>query len=483
MDRSSLIYIAALSAAAASLALALGPGGLRPRDGRPAGGGGGDPAAVSLASFSNFESGQVHPVDITPDGTRLLVCNTADARLEVFDITSGTPLLVSEIPVGLDPISVRARTADEAWVVNTVSDSVSVVSLSARNVVATLKTRDEPSDVVFAGAPQRAFVSCSQVNGVQVFDPANLGAAPTDIPIKGKEPRALAVSPDGQTVYCAVFSSGNATTVLGGSNANFIPGMGFPPNVVTMPSGPYAGQNPPPNQGASFSPPRNPAAGAPPAVSLIVRKDAQGRWMDDNNHDWTAKVSGPQAADSGRIPGWDMPDRDLAFINASSLSVTYARGLMNICAAIGVNPATGDIAVVGTDATNEVRFEPNLRGRFVHVLLAIVDAANTTRTVKDLNPHLLPYALQQVPQAQRDRSIGDPRAVAWRTDGSLGYITGLGSNNVVVVNAAGDRAGLSETIEVGEGPTGLALDEPRGRRTCSTASPARSPSSARLPKL
>jgi DNA-binding beta-propeller fold protein YncE len=153
---------------------------------------------------------------MTPDGTRLLVCNTADARLEVFDVSNGTPVLMAEIPVGLDPISVRARTNTEAWVVNNISDGVSVVSLTSRNVVATLKTKDEPSDVVFAGAPQRAFVSCSQANTVLVFDPANLGAAPVEVPINGEDPRALAVSPDGQTVYAAVFNSGNASTVLGG---------------------------------------------------------------------------------------------------------------------------------------------------------------------------------------------------------------------------------------------------------------------------
>ena len=39
----------------------------------------------------------------------------------------------------------------------------------------------------------------------------------------------------------------------------------------------------------------------------------------------------------------------------------------------------------------------------------------------------------------------------------------MGSNNVVVVDAAGDRVGQAPTIEVGEGPTGVVLDETRGR--------------------
>jgi hypothetical protein len=70
---------------------------------------------------------------------------------------------------------------------------------------------------------------------------------------------------------------------------------------------------------------------------------------------------------SGRVPGWDLYDHDLAFIDASTLEVYYATGLMNICMALGVNPATGQVTVVGTDGTNEKRFEPNVNGTFVRV--------------------------------------------------------------------------------------------------------------------
>ena len=71
-----------------------------------------------------------------------------------------------------------------------------------------------------------------------------------------------------------------------------------------------------------------------------------------------------------------------------------------------------------------------------------------------------------IPQEQRDRSIGDPRGLVWRTDGVLFYITGMGSNNIVVMSADGYRAGRRApnfTIEVGEGPTGIVMDGPRER--------------------
>jgi YVTN family beta-propeller protein len=214
-------------------------------------------------------------------------------------------------------------------VVNHLSDSVSVVDLAAGTVVATLATDDEPADVVFAGTPQRAFVSCSQANTVLVFDPANLSAAPVRVAIDGEDPRALAVSSDGTRVFVAIFESGNRTTVLGGGVSGATP-VTFPPNVVNDMSGPYGGMNPPPNFGALFNPLQDPGNPAPPAVSLIVRKNAAGQWMDDNNSNWTSFVSGMSAGLSGRPVGWDLSDNDIAIIDVASLSVGYVKHLMNI---------------------------------------------------------------------------------------------------------------------------------------------------------
>ena len=253
-------------------------------------------------SFVNWETPHVSPVAMTPDGSKLLVCNLPDNRLEVFSLTSGTPVLIGDVPVGLDPCSVRARTNTEAWVVNHVSDSVSVVDLTTMNVTATLDTLDEPCDVVFAGAPERAFVSCSQANTVQVFDPANLGTAPTDIAIDAEDPQAMAVSTNGSEVYVAVFESGNASTVVSGALSGANP-VFFPSTAVSDPAGPYGGTNPPPNDGVNFNPLINGALPTPPAVGLIVKRDGNGDWMDDNSGDWTSLVSGANAGSSG-WRGW-----------------------------------------------------------------------------------------------------------------------------------------------------------------------------------
>src|SRR4051794_6866075 len=128
------------------------------------------PSFLSAQSgYVNFEGKQTSPVRLSADGTRLFAVNTPDARLSVFDVTNpSNPALLAEIPVGVEPVSVNPRTLDEAWVVNEVSDSISVVSVSQRLVTDTIYVPDEPADVVFAGG--RAFVTAARKNLVVVFD-------------------------------------------------------------------------------------------------------------------------------------------------------------------------------------------------------------------------------------------------------------------------------------------------------------------------
>ncbi len=385
-------------------------------------------------NFVNWENHPVHGLEITPDGTRLLVADTPDNRLEIFSLTGSLPVEVGQVPVGLDPVSVRARTSSEAWVVNRISDSISVVNLDTLNVVATLPVGDEPADVVFAGSPQRAFASISQENAVKIFDPANLSTPPMVVPIQGQGPRALAT--DGNRVYAAIFESGNATTLI-------------PYDTVSDPAGPYGGQNPPPNKGTAFSPPMSDGLPPPPVVSLIVRKNhATGQWLDDNGQSWNSIVT------------WDLDDHDVAIIPvADPTNVAYAVGLMNLDMSLTVTN-TGRVAVVGTEALNQVRFEPNVRSQFVRDVMAVFDpGAPGNPSVVDLNPQL-DYTAATLPQATRNQALGDPRSIVWSSGLDTGFVSGMGSNNVVKVSASGARLGR---VDVGKGPTSMALDEARSR--------------------
>lgn len=417
---------------------------------------------VPAEEFVNFESAHVHPLDMTPDGTKLLAVNTAANTLEVFAITAEAPVHQASIPVGFDPVSVRVRNNQEAWVANVISDNVSIIDLDQEVVVRTLQTENEPSDIVFAGNPLKAFVSCAERESILVFDLDDLDEDPNEILLIGEQPRAMAVSPDGNTVYTAFFESGNQTTVISGNDFIANGGLEAPPagativsNDIRNPNGPYGGNVPVPNNGTGFQPAMNP--NLPPkedTQSLVVKKDAQGRWMDDNGGDWTNIVSGGVGE---RVAGWDMKDRDVAVLNANTLSLSYQNSLGNILMAMAVNPTSGKVSVVGTDALNHIRFVPNIRGIFMRVNLSQFSPGNANNTITDLNGHL-DYSSHTVPASERQKSLGDPRGIAWTDDGSFAYVTGMGSNNVVILDQNGNRV-MGQPIEVGEGPTGILINQ------------------------
>src|SRR4051812_18757384 len=76
-------------------------------------------APLRAQTFVNFEAKQTAPVRLSPDGSRLFAVNTPDNRVSVFDVSnSKNPILIAEIPVGVEPVSVNPVSNDEAWVVN-----------------------------------------------------------------------------------------------------------------------------------------------------------------------------------------------------------------------------------------------------------------------------------------------------------------------------------------------------------------------------
>src|SRR2546422_10894471 len=86
-------------------------------------------AAAHASSFVTFETGQVRPLALSPDDLHLYAVNTPDDRLEIFDIDAQGNLTHSgSVPVGLEPIAAAAHgDGAHVWVVNHLSDSVSIV--------------------------------------------------------------------------------------------------------------------------------------------------------------------------------------------------------------------------------------------------------------------------------------------------------------------------------------------------------------------
>src|SRR5262249_9333644 len=120
------------------------------------------PRVTYPGAFPTFETGPVRPLALSADRTRLFAVTTPDDRLEILDVGQGGVTRAGSVPVGLEPVAVAVRPDGTAWVVNHLSDSVSVVDTTSSppRVVRTLLVGDEPQDLVFAGpGGSRAFIT------------------------------------------------------------------------------------------------------------------------------------------------------------------------------------------------------------------------------------------------------------------------------------------------------------------------------------
>ena len=437
------------------------------------------PAAAD--SFVAFESGQVRPLAMSPDGTRLFAANTPDNRLEIFTIGAGGTLTHDgSVVVGLEPIAVAARTDGEVWVVNHVSDSISVVDVSSSpaRVIRTITTCDEPRDIVFAGpGGNRAFVTAARRGQncpvifdpttpgigralVQVWDATALGAGLQASPIANlilfaDTPRALARSADGNTVYAAAFHSGNQTTSIletlvcdGGASA----GPCTPTTATNAPGG-----LPAPNVDADNV--------LGPETGLIVKFDnGVNQWLDTLGRDWTNVVR------------FNLPDRDVFAIDAAAAVPAATSSFQHVGTILFdmvQNPVNGKIYVTNTDANNAVRFEgPGLngattvQGHLHEARVTVLDGANVLP--RNLNKHI-DYNVRPAPPGTAANSLATPTAMAVTSDGATLYVAAFGSSKIGVFqtsqieNDSFTPSAASHITLSGGGPTGVVLDEARSR--------------------
>ena len=114
-------------------------------------------AFAAPPSFIAFESASVRPMALSENGKKLFVTNTPDNVIEAYQInTDGSLSHDASIPVGMEPVALAVN-GNDIWVVNPLSDSVSIVDGAASVVKRTLLVGDEPRDIVFAKG--KAFIT------------------------------------------------------------------------------------------------------------------------------------------------------------------------------------------------------------------------------------------------------------------------------------------------------------------------------------
>ena len=412
----------------------------------------------------------MRPLALSPSGTLLFALNTPDGRLEIFRVDGQGLHHQGSVPVGLEPVAVAARSDGEVWVVNHLSDSVSIVTLGADGtggVTRTLLVGDEPRDIVFAGpARSRAFITTAHRGqnspvdpqlatagvgraDVWVFDAENQGSSLYGDPITilnlfADTPRALAVSPDGSRVYAAGFHSGNRTTAITQS--------AFTDAEAALLPGPATN-----------------AAGVPaPPTGIIVKFDGS-HWVDEDGTAWDDKVE------------LSLPDKDVFVLDAAAdppvqVADSAFSGVGTVLYNMAVNPVSGRVYVSNTDARNDHSFEGpgifaghSVRGHFVDNRVTILDPSGAV-TPRGLNTHIdYGSCCAPVPNAESVQSLALPTGMAVSADGKTLYVAVLGSSKVGMFSTAALEAGTYATnvadqvLVSGGGPTGLVLDEAHKR--------------------
>jgi len=129
---------------------------------------------------------------------------------------------------------------------------------------------------------------------------------------------------------------------------------------------------------------------------------------------------------------------------------------------MAVRPTNGKLYVANTDARNEVRFEPMVRGHLAESRITVV--SGTVATAHHLNPHI-DYDVVPGPQTEIDRSLAFPMDLAFSSDGQTVFVAGFGSAKVGAFKADDLEAGVitEAQIPVGQGPSGIVLDAARDR--------------------
>ncbi len=432
-------------------------------------------AAPAAPSYTLFETGPVRPVALSPSGRTLFVCNIPDARLEVFGVTGKGLVHRGAVPVGLEPVAVAARSDDEAWVVNHLSDSVSVVRLRQPKhghpigqVVQTLLVGDEPRDIVFGGHHrERAFITTAHRGQNVPYDPQlttpgvgradvwvfdaddagsdSLGGTPlTIVTLFTDTPRALAVSPDGGRVYAAGLLSGNRSASI-------------TQQVVSA-------------HGGTTAPLTNHAGQVQPETGIIVQHDGQ-HWVDDSGRSWDPQVK------------FALPDKDVFVIDAKSDPPVALAGEAGFFSGVGtvifnlaVNPHSGRVYASNSEALNLTRFEGpgtfagrTVRGHTHESRITVLGGQPRVHPIH-LNKHIdYSHCCAEIPSRENALSVAIPLAMEVSRDGSTLYLASFGTSEVAVYDTEAlenDTFAVDTGAQVavtGGGPSGLALDEKRHR--------------------
>lgn len=160
----------------------------------------------------------------------------------------------------------------------------------------------------------------------------------------------------------------------------------------------------------------------------------------------------------GNVATTGLPDIDLLRIDRSNDTVSaVAKGTGTILFAHGVNPVSpNDFWQLNTEANNKngaMQTEPQVKGKFVFNQLTITQLPSSGTATNHNIKNLDKLATGSIDPT---KTVGQPYALAFRSNG-YGYITGLLTDNVMIVDAGGNYVNEFDLPD-GAIPRGILID-------------------------
>lgn len=172
-----------------------------------------DPRPAGIAAATSQQTNQQDvtsstrssPIALTNDDRFVWSVNPDNNSVSVFDVLDDANQKVQEISVGREPWCVAITPEDDiAYVTNTVSGTVSVISTASLQVVGTINVGTEPFGCALTPDGARLFVANHTSGTVSVIDTA-LDEVVQTIQGVGEKPHGIAISEDGSTVFVTQF--------------------------------------------------------------------------------------------------------------------------------------------------------------------------------------------------------------------------------------------------------------------------------------
>ena len=161
--------------------------------------------------WHNFNVAPIEPFAFEPDGSICYAINAPGTRLAVLSVPDLETQL--EVPTGPGLATVRARPGTpELWCADSLTSAITVIDRTSGVHTRTIQVGAEPHGIVFTASGDRAYVTCSQDDQVDVIQTSTYSVVHS-ISIPARLPRGIARI--GDTVYVVPLRSGNGSAPRG----------------------------------------------------------------------------------------------------------------------------------------------------------------------------------------------------------------------------------------------------------------------------